>query len=512
MAKKQAWVHSSHPRSHSNLFFLVVALSVFSLIAILIYKVDNFASQTKTIVGHNLEPTPWHLFEPKNFTDESRHTRAHKIIHCSYLACPYAAADGGAQPSKLEKRRGLVSSRTPPKCPAFFKFIYRDLEPWLNNRISMDQITQAKEHAAFRIVIVEGKLFVDLYYACVQSRMMFTLWGILQLLKKYPGMVPDVDIMFDCMDKPSIERNQFGNGSLPVPLFRYCTTEAHLDIPFPDWSFWGWSEVNIKPWDEQFKEIKRGSRAQTWVKKIKRAYWKGNPDVQSPIRTELMGCNDSSLWGTEIIRQNWTEEAKAGYERSKLSNQCKHRYKIYAEGYAWSVSLKYILSCGSLPLIISPQYEDFFSRVFIPKLNYWPVSSIDVCRSIRFAVDWGNSNPSQAQAIGRRAQQLMQNMSMDQVYHYMFHLISEYAKLQDFKPVVPPSAQQVCEESLLCFADEKQKELLKKSAVTSVSTTPPCTLTRSPNPNFFTAWAEKKQKIIDEVKDMENRTNAAAIT
>lgn len=73
---------------------------------------------------------------------------------------------------------------------------------------------------------------------------------------------------------------------------------------------------------------------------------------------------------------------------------CIIRYKIYAEGYAWSVSLKYILSCGSMTLIISPEYEDFFSRGLLPKENYWPVSPTDLCRSIKHAVDWGNANPS----------------------------------------------------------------------------------------------------------------------
>lgn len=70
-------------------------------------------------------------------------------------------------------------------------------------------------------------------------------------------------------------------------------------------------------------------------------------------------------------------------------------YKIYAEGYAWSVSLKYILSCGSLPLIISPRYEEFFSRGLIPKKNYWPVSPTNLCPSIKYAVDWGNEHPSE---------------------------------------------------------------------------------------------------------------------
>jgi len=69
-----------------------------------------------------------------------------------------------------------------------------------------------------------------------------------------------------------------------------------------------------------------------------------------------------------------------------------YRYKIYAEGYAWSVSLKYILSCGSVALLIAPQYEDFFSRGLIPEQNYWPVDPLKLCPSIKYAVEWGNQH------------------------------------------------------------------------------------------------------------------------
>lgn len=117
-------------------------------------------------------------------------------------------------------------------------FIHRDLEPWAQSRITLDHIKGAKNYASFRVVIYKGRLYLDPYYACVQSRMMFTVWGFLQLLKRYPGMVPDVDIMFDCMDKPGINKTE--HDSFPLPLFRYCTTKDHFDIPFPDWSFWGW--------------------------------------------------------------------------------------------------------------------------------------------------------------------------------------------------------------------------------------------------------------------------------
>jgi len=41
----------------------------------------------------------------------------------------------------------------------------------------------------------------------------------------------------------------------------------------------------------------------TWEKKDATAYWKGNPDVSSPIRMALLSCNDSKMWGAQIMRQ-----------------------------------------------------------------------------------------------------------------------------------------------------------------------------------------------------------------
>ncbi|CAK9164206.1 unnamed protein product [Ilex paraguariensis] len=460
---------------------LVLLLAFFSLAFLLLFEaplslslslslsmvVDDFVYQTKTIAGHNLEATPWHPFPTKTFNEETKYARASKIIRCSYLSCGRSARDNVPY-----KNQSALANQA-ENCPEFFKSIHHDLEPWSKTKISLTHLMEAKEFAAFRVVIVGGRLYVDFYYACVQSRAMFTIWGLLQLLRRYPGRVPDVDLMFDCMDKPSINRTE--HAAMPLPLFRYCTTPEHFDIPFPDWSFWGWSEINIGPWDEEFKNIKRGSQAQSWPKKWPLAYWKGNPDVNSPIRTELLQCNDTRQWRAQIVRQDWGEAAKGGFKQSKLSKQCNHQYKIYAEGYAWSVSLKYIMSCGSVPLIISPQYEDFFSRGLIPKKNYWPIPLDDLCRSIKFAVDWGNAHPSEAEKIGRGAQDFMENLSMRRVYDYMYHLITEYSKLQDFTPVLPSSAQEICVDSLLCFADEKQRQFLKKS--TSLpSPAPSCTL------------------------------------
>ncbi|KAK6163842.1 hypothetical protein DH2020_000706 [Rehmannia glutinosa] len=453
----------NHSRVVSFVHRHIILFAICCVPLLLLYEVNKFVSQTKTIAGHNLEPTPWHIFPSMSLDKESKLSKASTIIRCVYLSC-------GQNPSRPEDSK---PSKPAFQCPEFFKNIHRDLEPWAESKISMAHLMEAQKYAALRVVIIGGKLYVDFYYACVQSRAMFTVWGFLQLLRRYNGQVPDVDLMFDCMDKPVINRTH--HSSMPLPLFRYCTTSQHLDIPFPDWSFWGWSEINIGPWDEEFQSIKEGSKRRSWAMKWPIAYWKGNPQVVSPIRTELLQCNDTRQWSAQIMRQDWEAAARGGFEESKLSKQCDHRYKIYAEGYAWSVSLKYILACGSCTLMITPEYEDFFSRGLIPHKNYLPIPPFEMCPAIKFAVEWGNSHPSQAEAIGRAAQDFMGSLSMDRVYDYMYHLLTEYSKLQDFIPVRPSTAVEVCEESVLCFANAKQRQWLERSA-TFASSTSPCLL------------------------------------
>ncbi|KAH7854610.1 hypothetical protein Vadar_015909 [Vaccinium darrowii] len=81
---------------------------------------------------------------------------------------------------------------------------------------------------------------------------------------------------------------------------------------------------------------------------------------------------------------DWIKETRQGYKQSGLASQCMHRYKIYIEGSAWSVSEKYILAWKSVTL--------------------------------------------QAQDIGKAASDfIQQDLKMDHVYEYMFHLLSDYA-------------------------------------------------------------------------------------
>ena len=79
-----------------------------------------------------------------------------------------------------------------------------------------------------------------------QSRDVFTLWGISQLLKLYPGKVSDLELLFQCGDKTVVKKSDFVkphpvvSSLAPPPMFHYCGDDSSFDIVFPDWTFWGW--------------------------------------------------------------------------------------------------------------------------------------------------------------------------------------------------------------------------------------------------------------------------------
>ncbi|XP_004300778.1 PREDICTED: protein O-glucosyltransferase 1-like [Fragaria vesca subsp. vesca] len=391
-------------------------------------------------------------------------------------------------------------------CPDYFRFIHEDLKPWKTTGITRTMVEKAKKTAHFRLVIVDGKAYVENYKKSIQTRDVFTIWGILQLLRRYPGKVPDLELMFDCNDRPVI-RDYWWNPTQVPPLFRYCGDRWTKDIVFPDWSFWGWAEINMKPWESVLKDVKKGNERSKWMEREPYAYWKGNPLVAQK-RRDLLKCNVSSTkdWNARLFIQDWILESLQGFKQSDVASQCTHRYKIYIEGTAWSVSEKYILACDSVTLLVKPKYYDFFTRSLQPMHHYWPIRNDNKCKSIKFAVDWGNNHKQQAQAIGKAASSfIQQELKMDYVYGYMFHLLNEYAKLSKFEPRVPKGATLMCTETLAFAADESEKKFMTESLVKSPSMTNPCTMPPSYEPQDLANLYRNNINSIKQVEKWEDK-------
>jgi protein glucosyltransferase len=240
-------------------------------------------------------------------------------------------------------------------------------------------VERAQRHAEFGLVVVSGRAYLQKYGESFQTRDVFTQWGFLQLLARYPGRVPDVDIMFSTQDVPRVRLADYLDPpGTRRPIFSYCKDET-VDLAailWPDWSFWGWPEVNIRPWAPLMEEFVRGNARQQWKDREPYAFWKGNP-VVSPVRGDLLLCdNDFAAgkdWNARLFRQDWDVARRNEFKDSSLAKQCQYRYKIYVQGRSWSVGEKYILACDSPMLAIDTTFKDFFSGGLVAGKHYWPI-------------------------------------------------------------------------------------------------------------------------------------------
>ncbi|KAL2892244.1 KDEL motif-containing protein 2, partial [Bienertia sinuspersici] len=363
------------------------------------------------------------------FTQNNKHNypkRDEYLLNCTSsnmtITCP-----SNYPPTTFNTTTITSSNRT---CPEYFRFIHEDLKTWKKQGITRKMVESLKKSAHFRLVIVNGTAYVKQYSKAFQTRDVFTLWGILQLLKLYPGRLPDLDLM---------------------------------------------PEINIKPWVPLEKDLKDGNTIKNWSSREPYAFWKGN--IHTGARHKLGQCNSVKDWNARIVNQNWGKEVAEGFKNSDL-------YKIYMEGNAWSVSEKYILACDSMTLLINPRYYDFLARSLIPMKHYWPVNPNNLCKSIKFAVDWGNNNTNK----------------MENVYDYMFHVLYEYAKLLRYRPKVPDGAVELCSQKFACSPMGLETKYKIETMVNGPSKQGPCELPPPYDPYTLQSLRDQNAKIKEIVE------------
>ncbi|CAM6083080.1 unnamed protein product [Calypogeia fissa] len=69
------------------------------------------------------------------------------------------------------------------------------------------------------------------------------------------------------------------------------------------------------------------------------------------------------------------------------------------------------------------------------------------------AVEWAEASQGEAVRIGEAGREFVRNeLSMENVYNYMFHLLREYAQLLKFKPI-QEAASLVTLDQVLCLVE-----------------------------------------------------------
>lgn len=90
---------------------------------------------------------------------------------------------------------------------------------------------------------------------------------------------------------------------------------------------------------------------------------------------------------------------------------------------------------------------------------------------------------------------------MGYVYDYMFHLLTEYAKLLKFKPAIPQNAKELCLESMVCQSKGLERKYMMDSMVKGIGLdhTNPCTMPTPYGPSSIYSFFQSKSDSLKQV-------------
>lgn len=92
---------------------------------------------------------------------------------------------------------------------------------------------------------------------------------------------------------------------------------------------------------------------------------------------------------------------------------------------------------------------------------------------------------------------------MDNVYDYMFHLLTGYSKLMKYKPTIPKNAVELCSETMACTSQGLAKEFMDQSTVKGPADVSPCILQPPYDTQTLYSILERKTNSIKQVEEWE---------
>lgn len=94
---------------------------------------------------------------------------------------------------------------------------------------------------------------------------------------------------------------------------------------------------------------------------------------------------------------------------------------------------------------------------------------------------------------------------MKYVYDYMFHLLSEYAKVLKYKPYVPKESMEVCSEMLICSKELLWKFMKQTEVKGGAEDSSPCSLQPPFDQKTLQNLLVRKANLTNKVQSLEER-------
>lgn len=323
--------------------------------------------------------------------------------------------------------------------------IRKDLESFFAKGITPQMIQETfngkriQKNGLIRFTIKDRCLTLGLDSRQLNKHRFRSVW---QAVAKLNAMVPlpDVDFLVSTEDAIFVDPGDF-----LCPIFVFSKVEGISPfVLMPD-------SKALKNYEELREEIAKGNRKYSWGKKLSQVFWRGGPNGP-PIRMDnweeiprIKLVLQSLLFPQEInarfvnlhsldyappeISQIFKAKKMAGRWVDKMDH-LKYKYLVDIDGGACTFERYYWLLLSNSVVLkqITPNRQWYYGMLE-PYKHYIPVKEdlSDLMEQIR----WAKEHDSEAKRIAENATDfVMQHLSAEDIYLYLYHLICEYAHLQ----------------------------------------------------------------------------------
>ena len=117
------------------------------------------------------------------------------------------------------------------------------------------------------------------------------LMALLKIIDRFRDEIPDVDVVFQPMDRAKVVRPKHPDRTEVLPLvLSFGVHPEFLDVGIPDPSFWSWPEMDIKSqWT-----LLGDADVLPWGQKQSSAFWRGGVSRHQALRSRLVSCQGES--------------------------------------------------------------------------------------------------------------------------------------------------------------------------------------------------------------------------
>jgi hypothetical protein len=104
---------------------------------------------------------------------------------------------------------------------------------------------------------------------------------------------------------------------------------------------------------------------------------------------------------------------------------------------------------------------------------------------------------------GNASRFIQEELTMDRVYDYMFHLLTEYARLLRYRPEVPRGAAEVTVESMTRGKRGLERQFMADTAVAAANGEGPCRLQPAYSAEELEALRRAREDVVRQVEAWE---------